>query len=129
MSSNPKSTNCCRLGFDIVLAVLLQTSFRASVICDMLVIYINNPYTVLIPNLTYLPRATFLPLNCIADGSLALLTLKNSEIKLTVDDLAFYSTKKFQQFYRVARNFGTRSLNIDNNSVFFFGLQKEKKIK
>jgi DNA (cytosine-5)-methyltransferase 1 len=91
--------------------------------------YINNPYTVLIPNLTYLPRATFLPLNCIADGSLALLTLKNSEIKLTVDDLAFYSTKKFQQFYRVARNFGTRSLNIDNNSVFFFGLQKEKKIK
>lgn len=84
--------------------------------------YLNKSGIVLIPNLTYFPRATFLPPNCIVDGSLALLTLKSGNRKLTLDDLSFYSTERFQQFYRIARNFGTRSLNIDNNSVFFFGL-------
>ena len=37
----------------------------------------------------------------------------------------FVTLEEFEKFYRVARNFGTRSLNIDNNSVFFFGLLKK----
>ena len=35
-----------------------------------------------------------------------------------------YATDKFTKFYAIARNLGTRSLNIDNNSVFFFGKLK-----
>ena len=87
--------------------------------------YINENDVVMIPNLTYYPRATFLPKNTIVDGSVALLTLKNGSRLPTEQDLEFYSTKEFENYYRVARNHGTRSLNIDNNSVFFFGLLKE----
>ena len=65
------------------------------------------------------------PKNTIVDGSVALLTLKNGSRLPTEQDLEFYSTKEFENYYRVARNHGTRSLNIDNNSVFFFGLLKE----
>jgi DNA (cytosine-5)-methyltransferase 1 len=78
----------------------------------------------MIPNLTYYPRASFLPKNTITDGSVALLTLKNGSRLPTEKDLEYYSSKEFEKFYRVARNYGTRSLNIDNNSVFFFGLLK-----
>ncbi|QHI34680.1 Modification methylase HaeIII [Kordia antarctica] len=87
--------------------------------------YINENDVVMVPNLTYYPRATFLPKNTIVDGSVALLTLKNGSRLPTEKDLEFYSTKEFENYYRVARNHGTRSLNIDNNSVFFFGLLKE----
>lgn len=84
--------------------------------------YLNQTGCVLVPNLTYNPRACFLPKNCIADGSVAILTPNENET-ITEQDLAFYATEKFSKFYAIARNRGTRSLNIDNNSVFFFGKQ------
>ncbi len=85
--------------------------------------YINQN-CVLLPNLTYNPRACFLPKNCITDGSVAILTPKDEHEVITKADLEFYSTEKFTNFYAVARNYGSRSLNIDNNSVFFFGKLK-----
>src|SRR5690554_574195 len=87
--------------------------------------FYNESDVVMVPNLTYYPRASFLPKNTITDGSIALLTLKNGSRLPTEQDLEFYSTEEFENYYRVARNYGTRSLNIDNNSVFFFGLLKE----
>ncbi|MFD2584400.1 DNA cytosine methyltransferase [Pedobacter vanadiisoli] len=86
--------------------------------------FLNREDVVMIPNLTYYPRASFLPENTITDGSVALLTLKNGSRLPTKIDLDYYSSKEFEKFYRIARNYGTRSLNIDNNSVFFFGLLK-----
>ena len=83
--------------------------------------YLDENNIVLVPNLTYNPRATFLPKNCIADGSVALLKPK-SDTKITEEHLAYYSTKEFVEYYKIARNRGTRSLNIDTNSVKFFGL-------
>lgn len=83
--------------------------------------FINRTDCILVPNLTYNPRACFMPPNCIADGSVAILSISNPNVKVSTEDLAFYATDKFSQFYSVARNLGTRSLNIDNNSVFFFG--------
>lgn len=86
--------------------------------------FLNKKNCVLIPNLTYHPRACFLPEGCITDGSVAILTpIDDTEI-LTEKDLAFYATSSFANFYTIARNRGTRSLNIDNNSVFFFGKLK-----
>ncbi|MFH1838405.1 MAG: DNA (cytosine-5-)-methyltransferase [Candidatus Kuenenbacteria bacterium] len=85
--------------------------------------YINHDEAVLVPNLTYNPRACFLPGNTIVDGSVAILIPIN-KTKITKNDLAYYNSEEFVGFYRVARNYGTRSLNIDNNSVFFFGLLK-----
>ena len=85
--------------------------------------YLNHTECVLVPNLTYNPRACFMPLNCIADGSVAILTVIDGE-PVTKEDLAYYATEEFCKFYSIARNRGTRSLNIDNNSVFFFGKLK-----
>lgn len=88
--------------------------------------FLNKTDCVLVPNLTYNPRACFLPKDCIADGSVAILTVSSPEIKISEEDLAFYATEKFSTFYAVARNLGSRSLNIDNNSVFFFGKLKSQ---
>ena len=85
--------------------------------------YLNHTECVLVPNLSYNPRACFMPVNCIADGSVAILTAIN-EVVVTKDDLSYYATDEFSNFYSIARNRGTRSLNIDNNSVFFFGKLK-----
>lgn len=88
--------------------------------------FLNHTECVLLPNLTYNPRACFMPEDTIADGSVAILTLLNPEETVTEEDLGFYATEEFARFYAVARNLGTRSLNIDNNSVFFFGKQMVK---
>lgn len=86
--------------------------------------FLNQKNCFLLPNLTYNPRACILPPNCITDGSVAILTLIDENMKLTEEDLDFYATDEFADFYAIARNMGTRSLNIDNNSVFFFGKLK-----
>ncbi len=85
--------------------------------------FFNKENSILVPNLTYAPRASFLPENTIVDGSVAILTPKIGKIKITKKDLDYFATEEFTEFYRVARNHGTRSLNIDNNSVFFFGIK------
>lgn len=85
--------------------------------------YLNHTECVLVPNLSYHPRACFMPQNCIADGSVAILTTID-DTTITEEDLAYYATEEFSKFYSIARNRGTRSLNIDNNSVFFFGKLK-----
>lgn len=85
--------------------------------------FLNQNGIVLVPNLTYYPRATFLPKNSIADGSVAILKPKKG-IQITQKHLDYYSSEEFTEYYRIARNRGTRSLNIDNNSVKFFGLIK-----
>lgn len=87
--------------------------------------YLDRDGLVLLPNLTYRPRACFLPKGCITDGSVAILTPIEGEA-VSKDDLAFYATESFSAFYAIARNRGTRSLNIDNNSVFFFGKLKNQ---
>lgn len=86
--------------------------------------FMNRTDCVLVPNLTYNPRACFMPQNCIADGSVAILTTVQPQM-ITTEDLAYYATPEFTTFYSIARNRGTRSLNIDNNSVFFFGKLKK----
>ncbi len=85
--------------------------------------YINNKDAILIPNLTYNPRACYMPENTIPNGSLAILTPKQG-INIKDDDLEFYATDEFKKFYKIARNYGTRSLNIDSNSVEFFCIKE-----
>ena len=86
--------------------------------------FLNKTDCILVPNLSYKPRGCHLPENCIADGSVAILSKKNNDTVISDADLAFWATDEYRRFYGIARNRGTRSLNIDNNSVFFFGLLK-----
>lgn len=88
--------------------------------------FLNKDGIIIVPNLSYYPRAGFLPKNAIADGSLALLIPKIKNYKINKKHLEYYSTDEFERFYRIARNYGTRSLNIDANSVFFWGLVKDE---
>jgi len=83
--------------------------------------YLNKKNIVLIPNLSYYPRACFLPIDSITDGSVALL---KTDIPLCEKDLTIFETKEFREYYKIARNFGTRSLNIDSNSIYYFGIRR-----
>jgi len=89
--------------------------------------FLNKENIVIFPNLSYYPRAGFLPKNSIADGSLAILTPRNTNQKITEKQLQYFSTDEFEKFYKIARHYGTRSLNIDSNSVFFLGVLKNDK--
>lgn len=84
--------------------------------------FMNKDNVIIVPNLSYYPRAAFLPKNCITDGSLALLFPTNGT-KIKQEHLDYFGTEEFKKFYRIARNYGTRSLNIDKNSVFFWGIK------
>ncbi|MDO8668348.1 MAG: DNA cytosine methyltransferase [bacterium] len=85
--------------------------------------FLNNNNCILVPNLTYNPRACFLPENSITDGSVAILTPKNGD-KINKKHLEYFSSDEFKRFYMTAKNLGTRSLNIDSNFVYFFGIKQ-----
>ncbi|MEZ9664594.1 DNA cytosine methyltransferase [Vibrio cyclitrophicus] len=80
-----------------------------------------NENVILVPNLTYNPRAMRLPKESIADGSAAIL---HSDGAVSDDDIEYFSSPEFNQFYRIARNYGTRSMNIDSVSVNYFGVKR-----
>ncbi len=77
------------------------------------------------PNMTYKPRMCKKPKGVTVNGSVAILIPKNG-ITLSAEDMLFYSTEEFRSFYRTARNYQTRSLNIDSTSVFFFGIKTDQ---
>ena len=85
--------------------------------------YLNKKNIYLVPNLSYYPRACKLPENSIVDGSAALIFPINNQT-INNEQIEFFASDEFTNFYRIARNFGTRSLNIDRNSIFFWGLKK-----
>ena len=84
--------------------------------------FLNKDHIVCLPNLSYSPRACFLPQNCVADGSVALL---ETDEDINERDLEIFETDEFRRYYRIARNYGTRSLNIDSNSIYYFGIRRK----
>jgi len=86
--------------------------------------FLNQKDVIVVPNLTYKPRAMYLPNGSIVDGSAAILIPHNDNLHTKLDDLRYFNTEEFRKFYMIARNLGTRSLNIDNNSAYFFGIRK-----
>lgn len=83
--------------------------------------YINDENIYMTPNMTYKPRVVQKPKGLIVNGSIALL-FPRKDIEVTSSQLEYFSTDEYRQFYRIARNKQTRSLNIDSCSVFFLGL-------
>lgn len=81
----------------------------------------------LTPNLSYSPRLVKKPKGVVCNGSLAVLIPK-TRIKITREHMDYISSEEFKEFYFRARNYQTRSLNIDSNSVFWFGINKEVNI-
>jgi len=83
--------------------------------------YFERDDVYLAPNMTYYPRVIKKPKNTLVNGSVAILENISGQ-KIKKEQLEFLSGSVFEKFYRIARNYSTRSLNIDNNSVQFFGL-------
>lgn len=83
--------------------------------------YINSENVYLTPNMTYLPRMMKKPQGVVTNGSVAILIPKDKEMSLTDEEMKYFSTDEYREFYKIARNYQTRSLNVDSNSVFFFG--------
>ena len=87
--------------------------------------FFNRDDVYLTPNMTYKPRVLKKPTNTLVNGSVAILLPKNG-IKPTDIQLAYFSTDEYRRYYRIARNYQTRSLNVDSCSVYFYGLLKEQ---
>lgn len=85
--------------------------------------YYENDDVYLTPNMTYKPRVIKKPKNAIVNGSVAILTPKNNIIP-TKKQLAYFSSEEYRKFYQIARNYQTRSLNVDACSIYFYGLLK-----
>lgn len=83
----------------------------------------NDVY--LTPNMTYKPRVIKKPSNTLVNGSVAILSLKSGK-EISEAQREYFSTDEYREFYRIARNYQTRSLNVDSCSVFFFGLLQQE---
>ena len=82
--------------------------------------YIDSDNLYLTPNMTYYPRVMKKPKGVVVNGSVAILIPKYN-FELTDSQLVYYSSKEYRDFYQIARNYQTRSLNVDSCSVYFFG--------
>ena len=87
--------------------------------------YLNCDNAYLTPNMTYKPRMIKKPKGCLVNGSLAIL-IPQKGTTITEKQMAFFSTQEYRKFYQIARNYQTRSLNVDACSVFFYGILREK---
>lgn len=82
----------------------------------------NDVY--LTPNMTYKPRVLKKEKGYVVNGSVAILIPKK-KFFLNTNQLEFFSTEKFRDFYKIARNYQTRTLNVDQVSCFWFGIYME----
>lgn len=86
--------------------------------------YLNRDDVYLTPNMTYNPRVMKKPKGVIVNGSVAILIPKEP-IALSEEQCRYFSSKEYRAFYQIARNYQTRSLNVDACSVFFYGVLRK----
>ena len=86
--------------------------------------YVGNQNVYLTPNMTYKPRVMRNFGNVVVNGSVAILIPKE-DFELTESQMEYFSTEEYRHFYKIARNYQTRSLNVDATSVYFYGILRE----
>lgn len=86
--------------------------------------YLDRSDVFLSPNMTYYPRVVRKPKGVLVNGSVAIFE-KKRQIDIEESDLTYYASDEFREFYSIARNLSTRSLNLDNTSVYYFGIRRE----
>ena len=87
--------------------------------------YVGVDTVYLTPNMTYNPRVMKNGGEFIVNGSVAILIPQNGQ-ELTEEQMRYFSTEEYRRFYKIARNYQTRSLNVDAASVYFYGILKEE---
>lgn len=86
--------------------------------------YLERTDVFLVPNMTYYPRMMRKPAGIVTNGSVAIFIPKK-EIVVDELDMEYIASKEYEDFYKIARNFANRSLNIDRNTVFYFCINKK----
>lgn len=86
--------------------------------------YIDKKNVYITPNMTYKPRVMRNVGNTVVNGSVAILIPKE-DIELSDKQMEYFSSEEYRKFYQIARNYQTRSLNVDATSVFFYGILKD----
>lgn len=86
--------------------------------------FVGKDDVYLTPNMTYKPRVMKNKKKVLVNGSVAVLIPKE-QFELTDRQMEYFSSEEYRQFYQIARNYQTRSLNVDATSVFFYGILKE----
>jgi len=100
-------------------------SIEKDQIDNFILSYLSKKNFYVTPNLTYYPRVANLPKNTVVDGSAAIISTKD-RTPISKQDIEFINSLNFFYFYRIARNYSTRSLNVDSNTIFYFAIPKEK---
>ena len=83
--------------------------------------YLDDESVYLTPNMTYKPRVIKKGKGYLVNGSVAILIPKDKTSMLSEEDMLYFSSDEYRKFYQIARNYQTRSLNIDGTSVYWFG--------
>ena len=86
--------------------------------------YVGDRNVYLTPNMTYKPRVMRNSGEIVVNGSVAVL-IPREDIELSEKQMEYFSSEEYRKFYQIARNYQTRSLNVDATSVFFYGILKE----
>lgn len=87
--------------------------------------FLNRDDVYITPNMTYKPRVMRKPRGVLVNGSLAILIPKKN-VTLSAEQCLFFSSDEYRNFYQIARNYQTRSLNVDACSVFFYGVLRDE---
>ena len=75
--------------------------------------------------MTYKPRLIRKSKGYVVNGSIAILIPKDNTTNFSQKQLDYISSNEFRTFYRIARNYQTRSLNVDKTSCYWFGILKD----
>lgn len=86
--------------------------------------FVGKDDVYLTPNMTYKPRVMRNRNRMLVNGSVAVLIPKE-KFELSEKQMEYFSSEEYRKFYQIARNYQTRSLNVDATSVFFYGVLKE----
>ncbi len=117
-----KSRNIDDTGTNILDIQDYDSYTSADIVSSMAVYnYLEADDVYLTPNMTYKPRVMKKPKGILVNGSVAILIPKDG-ISPTDEQLKYFSSDEYREFYQIARNYQTRSLNVDACSVYFYGL-------
>ncbi len=86
--------------------------------------FVGNETVYLTPNMTYKPRVMKNKEKVLVNGSVAVLIPKE-DLELSEEQMEYFASEEYRKFYQIARNYQTRSLNVDATSVFFYGIRRE----
>lgn len=87
--------------------------------------FLDRDDVYLTPNMTYKPRVIKKPRGVLVNGSVAILIPKD-KTPVTNEQCLYFSSEEYRKFYQIARNYQTRSLNVDACSVFYYGLLRDE---